>query len=118
MDLNPKILALVLLGAAGFLGVFLGLTHLYRRRPPLLLGLLHGLPAVAGVAVLGWAAITGPAPRALLLSLGVLAVAALGGIAMALGRRRGSAPAALVLAHGGAATAGVALLAWVAAVTL
>ena len=121
MELNPRILALVLFGAAGFLGVFLALANLYRRRPPLVLGLLHALPALAGLGVLIGATLAEASPPPVLLAgLGLLALAALGGMIMLLGRgrRRGSAPAALVLAHGAAATAGVALLAWVAAVTL
>ena len=121
-DINLAVVALVVTSLAAAIGVLLALTHLLGRRPYRWLASLHALPALAGLAAVGLAAARGPASPELWISLGLLALAAAVGVAMAVLMRRQTArlpaPAPLVLAHGFAATAAIALLAWVAVTTL
>ena len=121
-DINFTVLALVITSIAAAIGVLLALTHLLGRRPFRFVAVLHAVPALAGLAVVGVALAEHPPARELWISLGLLALAAAVGVAMVLVMRRDTegrpAPAPLVLAHGFAATAGIALLAWVAATTL
>ncbi len=121
-DINLAVVALVVTSLAAAVGVLLALTHLLGRRPYRWLAALHGLPALVGLAAVGLAAASGPASPELWISLGLLALAAAVGVAMAVLMRRQTArlpaPAPLVLAHGFAATAAIALLAWVAVTTI
>lgn len=121
-DINLAVVALVVTSVAAAIGVLLALTHLLGRRPYRWLAALHALPALAGLGAVGLAAASGPASPELWISLGLLALAAAVGLTMAVLMRhqtaRRPAPTPLVLAHGFAATAAIAVLAWVAVTTL
>jgi len=105
--------ALVLFGLAALGGlVMAGIRFSGKPRPPSWLALLHGLGAGAGLTLLIYAAVTVGVPPQAQLALGLLVVAAAGGLTMNLmfHQKMQPLPKPMVIGHGLLAAAGFVLL--------
>ncbi len=103
--------AVVLFAIAALFGGFMAVLHfLGKTPPPMGLAVLHGIFVIGGFSALIGAVAPGFSGKPVW-ALAIFALAAVGGSAMVLGWRSKPLPSALVLAHGGAALTGFAILA-------
>lgn len=114
MDSSTSMLAAVVLFGAAALGglVMAGIRFSGRPRPPSWLALLHGLAAAAGLTLLIFAAVTVGIPPQAKLALGLLVIAAIGGLTINLlfHQKLKPLPKPMVIGHGLLAAAGFVLL--------
>ena len=102
--------SVVLFALAAVFGITMAAMHFMGKSPPAMgLAVLHGLFVLCGFGAL-WGAVWPQFGGRPTLALGIFALAALGGASMVLGWRSKPLPSALVLAHGGAALLGFAIL--------
>ncbi len=105
--------ALTLFGIAAAGGLLMaGMRFNGTPRPPAWLAMGHGLLAAAGLTLLIYAALTVGIPKMALVALGLLVIAALGGVALNLlfHWKELPLPVPLMVLHGLMAVAGVGFL--------
>lgn len=106
-------LALLFFGATAVGGLLMaGMRFGGRPRPPSWLVAAHGSGAALGLAILAYLAVTVGLPQQAQLALGLLALAALGGLSMNLmfHRRQRPLPKPMLIGHGLLAAIGFAVL--------
>jgi len=109
--LKTAVILLALTGAGGLLAA--GIRFSGRPHPPSWLAMMHGLLAGSGLTLLLYAGFTAGMPQGAWAGLGVLVLAALGGLVLNLGYhwKQLALPVWLVLVHAAAAVIGLVLLA-------
>jgi hypothetical protein len=106
--------AVVLLGLTAVGGALMAAMRFSGKpHPPPLIAMVHGLVAGAGLTLLLYAAFTGHLPGAAWAGVGLLIVAALGGLVLNLGYhwKNQPLPVWLVMVHAVVAAAGLVVLA-------
>jgi hypothetical protein len=109
--LKTAVVLLALTGAGGLLAA--GIRFSGRPHPPSWLAMAHGLLAGSGLTLLLYAGIAAGMPQGAWAGLGLLVIAALGGLVLNLAYhwQRLPLPVWLVLVHAAAAVVGLVLLA-------
>lgn len=103
--------ALILLGLAAVVGLYLAARHLRDNPPSLSPAVLHGVLAVLGLAVVIWAAMGEGDAGYLPIAICLFVVAALGGLVLfALHAKKKPLPKPLIVVHALAAVAGFVLV--------
>jgi hypothetical protein len=103
--------ALGLFAVAAVFGIYMATRVFAGALPPVIAAGLHGLFAATGLGLLLYSAVVSSQPQLVLISAGLLVVAALGGFVMAgFHFQKKVPPKPLVVIHAGAAVAGVVCL--------
>jgi FtsH-binding integral membrane protein len=105
------ITAEIILAVAALVGLMLAVKHMRGNKPPLAVGLTHGLVGAVGLILLIVAMVQGTTGSAITIALVLLVISALGGFVLLSIRTRGkNLPRPLIAIHGLAAVAGYIVL--------